>query len=732
MNPVGGFRVRAVVVLIGFTAAIAQIVLLRELMVVFYGNEISIGLMLASWLFWTAAGSAGAGPLVRRVEPRRMVAALEVVLAVALPGTVLAVRASRGMLASVSGESLGPGAMLLTSLVGLSVLCAASGALFAAVTKLYAERGVDAAGTVYLFEAIGSAAGGVLAGLVLIARLNSIEIAFLLGMMNLAAAATLVKRVGLAVPLGVIGLVAVAPLETRSLAHFWRGFHVVAARNSDYGNLAVVETPENRSVYENGAALFHVPDRAAAEEAVHYALLEHPWPRSLLLIGGGVNGAVAEALKHRGLERIDYVELDPAILDIARRYFPGEWQPVEGDARVHVHATDGRLFLKTTPLRFDVVIVDAPDPQTAQLNRFYTVEFFREAADKLAEGGLVSFQLTASENYISPELAAFLRSINKTLRTVFPEVAAIPGDTVHFFAARRPGVLAADGNELLTRLRARRIDTAYVREYYIPFRMMPDRMADLEAQIQPTGDTPVNRDFTPVAYYFDVALWSGRFHHGYREFFSALAAVRFSVLAGVVAMLLVAACVVVRRPRTIAACSTAAAGFTMIGCEMLILLAFQAMYGYVYRQLALVIGAFMAGMALGSGLALRWPGARGLRALAAVQALVAVSPLVLCGLFEVLPRGAGAGLLFPALALGSGLLGGFEFPVASRVFSGSATGALYALDLAGSCAAAVLFSAWLIPVFGFLGAAVITGFIAIAPAAIAMTFSPKPHCTLER
>jgi spermidine synthase len=63
-----GFGVRAVLVLIGFTAAIAQIVLLRELMVVFYGNEISIGLMLGSWLFWTAAGSSLAGRFAARTR----------------------------------------------------------------------------------------------------------------------------------------------------------------------------------------------------------------------------------------------------------------------------------------------------------------------------------------------------------------------------------------------------------------------------------------------------------------------------------------------------------------------------------------------------------------------------------------------------------------------------------------------------------------------------------------
>ena len=66
-----GFGVRAALILIGFTAAIAQIVLLRELMVVFYGNESSIGLMLASWLFWTAAGSSLAGRVAARVATSR-------------------------------------------------------------------------------------------------------------------------------------------------------------------------------------------------------------------------------------------------------------------------------------------------------------------------------------------------------------------------------------------------------------------------------------------------------------------------------------------------------------------------------------------------------------------------------------------------------------------------------------------------------------------------------------
>jgi len=713
-----------VLVLIGFTAAIAQIVLMRELMVVFCGNEISLGLMLGSWLFWTAAGSAMAGRLTR--EPRRLMAGLEALLALALPATILAVRASKGVLETVPGESLGPGPMLLGSLVTLSVFCVLSGALFAAGSRLYADEAAtstgEATGTVYLLEALGSAAGGVLAGLVLVRTVAPLEIALGLGLLNLLAAAGLALRARLAriTAMGALAGMAVLlalptgvpRLETASLERFWRGFHLIANRNSVYGNLAVVRTEGGSSLYENGLNLFNVPDPAAAEEAVHYALLEHPSPRSLLLIGGGVNGSLAEALKHASLERIDYVELDPAILDLF---------PIEKDSRVHVHVTDGRLFLKITASTFDVIIVNLPDPQTAQLNRFYTLEFFQEAARKLTGSGVLALRLTAAEDYISPELAAFLRSIYKTLRVVFPEVTAIPGATVHFFGARRTGVLAAGSEELLARLRARRLETSYVSEYYIPFRMMPDRMADLERQMEPRAETPVNRDFAPVAYYFDVALWSSRFSHGYRDLFRAMAGVRFGWLAGAGGALLLVLAAKKRQARTAAACCTAAMGFTLIGLEMLLLLAFQAIYGYVYQQLAVIIAAFMAGVALGSWLALTrgrsrtCPTRSTMRTLAWLQVGAAVAPLLLCAVFEAVTP-----VLFPVLALGCGMLGGYEFPVASRIFCARNPGTLYALDLAGSCLGAVLFSVYLIPVFGFLKTAVLASMVSLGPAAMAV------------
>ena len=781
-------RLRCILSLIGFSSVIAQIVLMRELIVVFYGNEISLGIMLAGWLLWTAIGSSVSGRVSARLrDSRKLMAYLETLLAAVFPLTILAVRASRPLFQSVPGEILGPTPMFLTSFTALSVFCLVSGGLFAAGSRLCGDEArtstASAASSVYLLEAAGSGLGGILASLVLIRYCTSFEIALFVALLNLLAAAW----VGVRTPSyrrALLGLLLMAALlipraarwlEAKSLALLWHGFSLVESRNSIYGNLALVATSESRSLFENGLRVLTVPDPSAAEESVHFALLEHTAPRSMLLIGGGINGSLAQALQYSSLERVDYVELDPAILGVAERHFAQAWTRVRSDPRVRIHPMDGRLFLKTSNAKFDVIIINLPDPFTAQLNRFYTREFFLEAAEKLNPGGVLSFQVTGAENYISQELADLLRCLEKTLRAVFPQVVAIPGETVHFLATNQPGSLTPDSSVLMTRLRERGIRTQYVREYYIPFRMSPDRMLDLQLQIEPQPATPMNRDFTPIAYYFDVVLWSSRFHSHWRALLESLAGLRFGPVAGAVAFGLFGLALVavlyerLRNLRhrkaashhaTVGLC-VAAMGFTLLGLEVLLLLGFQALYGYVYQQLSILVALFMVGMAAGAWLALRgvaprlggggvggggYEGQRidqpppspllsqagGYFRLAFLQVLAALAPLLLYALFVLLEgvRTLAALLtisqvVFPVLALIAGLMGGYQFPLASRIyFAGSDNsnrnpGMLYALDLLGACLGAVALSAYLLPVYGFLRTGMLMAVVNLGPAALA-------------
>jgi spermidine synthase len=162
-------------------------------------------------------------------------------------------------------------------------------------------------------------------------------------------------------------------------------------------------------------------------------------------------------------------------------------------------------------------------------------------------------------------------------------------------------------------------------------------------------------------------------------------------------------------------------------------LGFQAIYGYVYDQLAILIATFMTGMAVGSWRGLRRKDGLGpgdMRRLVVIQIVAAVAPLALCLLLEKLFTVRSA-LVFPALTFLCGLIGGYQFPLANRVFfSGapaarSGPGTLYALDLAGSCLGAVVFSLWLIPLFGFWATALVIGVVSAA-SALALAL-PKPE-----
>jgi spermidine synthase len=744
----------AVLALIGFSAIVAQIVLLRELMVVFCGNEMSAGVMLASWLLWTAFGSSVLGRFGAR-RPRRIMACLEVLIALSLPATIFAVRASRGFFHALPGEVLGPGAILLTSLAALSALCSFCGWLFAAGTRLYARElrvpAAAASGKVYLAEAVGAALGGLLASLLLVRHWDAFEIALFVAVLNAVAAVWLTLRARLwrwtaaALLIAAAGAAwpaALAWLQQTSLARLWRGMQVLTSRDSYFGNLAVIQNEGSRTLFVNGLPMFTVPDAAAAEETVHYALLQHPAPRRLLLIGGGLNGSVAQALQHPSLEHVDYVELDPQVFRMAAEYFPAQWQKLAADRRVRILEGDGRRLLKNTSETWDVVIVNLPEPQTAQLNRFYTREFFRETKAKLNPGGLLSLQLRSSENYFSPERAAFLRCIYRTLRQVFPQVGFVPGETVHFFAGDYNAI--PEAAKLLAGLRQRGLQTLYVSEYFLPFRMMPDRMEEMSRVLRGDAATPVNRDFAPVAYYFGVALWNTQFNPAYRMGFEKLATMPFGMFLTVVtiATLLIPAGVLAqgrgsRRRNATAGWCVATTGFNLMGLEVLLLLGFQAIYGYLYQQLAILLAMFMVGMAVGSGWGLR-KNVKSESALAWLQAAAAAAPGLLYAALLLVER-VTAGLrfqrdylgeaLFAGMALAAGMLGGLQFTVASRVTLGALgsdqdsaglrAGTLYALDLLGACIGAVAISGYLAPVFGFARAAVVMAVLATGPAILA-------------
>jgi spermidine synthase len=385
-----------------------------------------------------------------------------------------------------------------------------------------------------------------------------------------------------------------------------------------------------------------------------------------------------------------------------------------------------------------------PNPTTAQLNRFYTVEFFRSAARHLRSGGLLSFQVEGSENYISEELRRFLACIYKTLSEVFNAVEVMPGPSVHFFASDSSEVVSLNVETMTSRLHERQLETLFVREQYFAFRLMPDRTEELKRVIKPELETPINSDLTPIAYYYDLIVWTSQFAPSLNTVFTWLVQLEFweILVALLVIYSLWGARSLLRKGTEQKASAVRgcvfAMGVTLIGLQVLIFLGFQTIYGYIYQEIASILALLMLGLGVGSYLASRRKGNE-VRDLASIQGLAVVAPLMICCLFLLVSWSQPVYWLFEAgkfsfhlASLGIGFLGGFQFPTASRIYFTGAKkrswGSIYGLDLLGACVGSLLISVFLIPNYGFLQAGLTIGIVNIVPAFVALRCWRESFC----
>jgi len=180
------------VLMLGMVSQIAQVVLLRELLMVFHGNEMSIGVILAAWMAWVGVGSALGAAIAERTDRVLMVLTLNAaVLLPLLAATVAVIRGLRGFFDVVPGAYLSLADILVSSFLVMAPVCLLIGMQFVLLAKLWRQRDrsedTAGAGKTYVGEAAGNIIGGVVFTFVMVRHLNSFESVVLTGMLVGAA-----------------------------------------------------------------------------------------------------------------------------------------------------------------------------------------------------------------------------------------------------------------------------------------------------------------------------------------------------------------------------------------------------------------------------------------------------------------------------------------------------------------------------------------------------------------
>jgi spermidine synthase len=671
-------RSSAPFVVMGFSSMLLQIIVLRMLLATFSGNELDIGITLSFWLLYAGLGSFAGKNLKFKGA---FVAAFVLIALLAIP-TVISIKAIRPLLSIVPGETVSLFSTLLTTAIATFPLCFVIGMQFPLAVSYSGTR--SGAGKVFGLEAIGAFIAGILFTFVFVSRIDVMTLILLIALLNIMTAFFLSRKKSIILAFAIPLLIYIGFRDSYA-GLSWKGLNLIRTTESRYGDIAVIKLRDQSSIYSNGRLMFSYPDRQDEELRAHIPMTLHPSPKQILVIGGSP-GILREFLKYP-VERVTFTESDPKIIDLSLNLLSQADKKAASDQRVQIVIEDGRKFLKESPgAVYDLIILNLPQPLTAGINRFYTIEFFREAEHALRERGIVAVNLHKSAGYIGRKMQNASGSVYRSLQSVFGHVGVTSQEYGGMFASDT--ALNSEPDLLENRFFQRDVRTEYFNQY-----IFREAFSDLNTEYVKTrlGEIKnVNTDLHPSAYLYNLMLWTethgGKSLHYLTRIKDWHIFIFSFVILGFISFL------VFRKKERVLTFSVITSGFSGMSLTLAVILAYQSKYGYIFEMIGLLSATFMTGL---------WAGALAAKDLARPLKLLFLleSAAVLLAVTATLFFRYEA--LFYLLILFYGMLVGGQFSAATRSSDKpEAAGSLYAVDLFGSCAGAIIPTLVLIPLLG--------------------------------
>ena len=186
---------------------------------------------------------------------------------------------------------------------------------------------------------------------------------------------------------------------------------------SDYQQIDVFESREfGRVLALDGNIMLTERDEFIYDEMMaHVPMAVHPGIRNVLVIGAGDGGVIKELTRYDRIESIDLVEMDPLVLDVCRKYLPGNACRLD-DERVHIYTGNGLKFIRRCENKYDLIVVDSTDP-FGPSEGLFTKEFYGNCYKALRDDGIMVNQ--QGSPFYAEDANAMQRS-HKRIAETFP------------------------------------------------------------------------------------------------------------------------------------------------------------------------------------------------------------------------------------------------------------------------------------------------------------------------
>jgi spermidine synthase len=293
----------------------------------------------------------------------------------------------------------------------------------------------DLVSNVFTFDYIGALLASILFPLVLVPQLGIMGTSLFFGMINISIAIALcfllkseLKKVYLlrAKAIASFVLLFVVYLFSNTILSYSEGKmygeNIIYSNSTQYQRIVLTHNKSDYRLYLNNNLQFSSTDEYRYHEAlVHPAMSMAKQVDNILVLGGGDGLAVREILKYAEVKNVTIVDLDEGMTKLFKtnKILTDFNHNSLNNSKVKVYNQDAFIWAKNSKSKFDVVIIDFPDPSNYSLGKLYSLNFYSTLKAILASDAVVVVQTTSP--YFAPKS---FWCINKTLMEIFPQVDA--------------------------------------------------------------------------------------------------------------------------------------------------------------------------------------------------------------------------------------------------------------------------------------------------------------------